>query len=107
MGANNWDTTNKYDEAQISEALNYEASETTLEVTTTPIEAKVGASRVEDRKAIVLMALDNGVTFGFSSGTQAFKLFKNQLIILPVGAGLGLWLKSDAGTKSVVIAEAV
>jgi len=99
--------TNKYDEAQIAEIINYNIIQTTLDVGTSTVEAKVGSSKLEGRKVIILQSESNNVKFGFTSGSEIFPIFKNQLIILPIGDNISLFLKSTSGTISVNIAEGV
>lgn len=104
---NDSNTSNNYDEAQIAEVINYNSAQTTLNVTTTAQEVKVGASRLADRKAIFLLPLDANIKWGFTSGSQPFLLFKRQFIILPIGDNVAVWTSTITGTGSLVVGEAV
>ena len=92
-------------ETLTADILNNGGTNTTLNVTTTATELKVGASRLADRKYIVFQALDNGITCGFTNGTQSFSAFKNQFFFMPVGENTEIWFKADTGTKQVAIGE--
>jgi len=70
-----------------------------------PEELKVGISVKENRKYVIFMALDTGLTFGFTSLSQSIPIFKNQLIMFPAGVNTEIWFASSAGTKQVAIGE--
>jgi hypothetical protein len=91
-----------------NDSLNTIALDTIITVTAVgvPVELKVGGSVAAERKYIVMEALDTGVKWGFSSGTQSFDLFKSQLIMLPLGPGKSIWFDIISGTnKQVAIGE--
>ena len=81
---------------------------TNLAVTTTAVEAKVGASPLTDRKLLVVTNLGpQTVYYGTASVTAAAgqPLFKNQTLSLPCTAGLSLFLRAANGTQDIRVAE--
>lgn len=62
---------------------------------TTAIEGKVGASRLANRKYVIMEALVNNVKWGFDTNCK-FDLFKSQLIILPIG-NIPIYFKLSSG----------
>ena len=56
-----------------------------------------------------LTAMPNGtvvqVKTAFSNTTQSFDLFKNQLIMVPVGPNTQIWFKVTSSTGSVAFGE--
>jgi len=72
----------------------------TISVTTTPIELKVGASALLDRKLAHIQSQANGLYFGYDNTVSASNgtlLFKSQILFVPVGGGVSLWLVSTTG----------
>jgi len=76
-----------------------------IDLTTTPIEGKVGATTKTERKYVIMEALDTNVVWGFSNTTQSFDLFKNQLIMVPVGPNTEVWFKMKSSTGQVAFGE--
>ncbi len=76
-----------------------------IALTTTPKEGKVGGSPKINRKDIVMQAIDKNIVWGFSETTQNFKLFKDQLMIVPVGEKTEIWFKMTTGTGDVAFGE--
>lgn len=89
---------------QTADILDNGGLDTIINVTSTPVELKVGGSRLANRKYVIMEALDTGIKWGFTSSTQSFDLFKSQLIMVPVGENTEVWF-STSGTKQVAIAE--
>lgn len=79
--------------------------DTTINLTTSPIEGKVGATRKLERKYVIMEALTTGVKWGFSNTTQNFDLFKSQLIMVPIGENTQIWFKMSSGTGQVAFGE--
>ena len=79
-----------------------------LTVGSTPVELKAGASVHPNRKYITMLAKDNEIYWGYDntvtvvSGTR---IFKNQLLILPIGAGTSVWLVANIAGRNVSIGE--
>jgi hypothetical protein len=79
-----------------------------LSVTTTPVELKVGASPVSERKVISFQPTDGVVYYGYDSSvssTTGTKIFSNQLIIIEASEQLAVYLVSETGTVNVRITE--
>ena len=79
-----------------------------LSVGTTAIELKVGATALLDRKFVTVQPKGTGMFFGYSNAVTTAtgtELFKNQTLIIPVGAGISVWLIATAGTIDVRIGE--
>jgi len=75
-----------------------------LNLTTTAVIGKVGANNLAQRKYIIIEAIDKNIKWGFDS-TCPFDAFKNQLIMLPIGDNINIYLKMSSGTGSINIAE--
>jgi hypothetical protein len=69
------------------------------------VELKVGVGVLTNRKYVQIQAKDNGIKWGFSSGTQNFDAFKAQFFILPFGPGTSVFLK-NTGTVNAQVAIA-
>lgn len=93
-------------EVLASDTANSGGLDAVLNLTTTPQEGKVSTSVKSDRKYIVMQALDKNVKWGFSNTTQSFDLFKNQIIIVPLGPNTSVWFKMSSGTGDVAFGEA-
>jgi hypothetical protein len=79
-----------------------------LSVTTTPVEVKVGGSRVSDRTAITIQPTDGDIYIGYDNAVTNLTgsiIFKNQLFILECGPLFEVWIRSNTGTVNVRIAE--
>lgn len=74
-------------------------------LTTTPVQLKVGASALANRKYMVIEALSTNVVWGFSNTTQSFDIFKSQLIMIPVGPNTQVWAKMSTGTGNIAVGE--
>jgi len=93
-------------ELKIADTHNNGGLDAVLNITSgTPLELKVGASRLANRKYVIFEALDAGVKWGFSNSTQSFDVFKSQLLMVPIGENTEIWFDCDNGNKSVAIAE--
>ena len=92
-------------ELATADVLNNGGEDKILTVTTSPIELKVGASRKVNRKYVIIEALDSNVKMGFSSTTQSIPIFKDQIIMMPIGENTQVWLKADSGSRNVAIGE--
>jgi len=95
-------------EIPVGDSANNGGVNKALTVGTSAVELKVGASVLPLRKYVTFQPLDNGVYFGYSSGVtiaNGTKLFKNQLILAPIGAGTTIFFIADAAGKDVRIGE--
>jgi len=77
---------------------------TTLNLTTSPVEGKVGGSALVGRKYIEMQALTTGVKWGYTTACL-FDLFKNQFFSLPAGENCTVYFKASTGTADVAIGE--
>lgn len=88
-----------------SDILNTSAVQTTLTLTTTAVEARVGLSNLTGRKVLMIQAQTSNVVWGFSSGSQPFTLASGASLYLSLGESITLYLKKTSGSGPVVIAE--
>jgi len=79
--------------------------DTVINLTTTPSEGKVDVARKTLRKYVLMQALDTNIVWGFTNTTQSFDLFKNQLIMVPVGENTEIWFKMKSGTGDIAFGE--
>lgn len=90
------------DEGYSNDSCRSSVIDTTIVLTTTAVELKVGASALADRKYLMMQARDNNIRWGFNTSCN-FDLFKNEKIIIPVG--VAVYGKTTSGTGTIVIAE--
>lgn len=94
-------------EVKTSDACDTAGSDILLTLdSTTPVEGKVGGSRLTNRKYVIMEALVNNVKWGFDTNCR-FNLFKSQLIIMPIG-NLPIYFKLSSGgstPSAVALAE--
>jgi hypothetical protein len=86
---------------QVADRPNTAAAYGALNVTTTPIELKVGASVLSYRTLVHIQPKGNGVYWGYDSAvgsTTGNQVFRNQLIFVPLGPGISIWLVSTRGS---------
>lgn len=76
-----------------------------LNLTTTPVEGKVGASTMANRKYIEMQGLSTNIKWGYSLASQPFDLFKSQFFSLPCGTNCKVYFKMETGTGQVAIGE--
>jgi len=79
-----------------------------LVVGTTPVELKVGANPLENRKFLILQPKDNKIFFGYNnsvSPSDGIEIFKDQILILKIGAGITVWAVSLSGGRPLRIQE--
>lgn len=107
-GTDNTAIGNVGDQAKVADICNTAGSYKTLTVGTTAVLAIVGGSVLANRKYLSVQPKANGVFYGFdnsvttSSGTE---LFKDQLIFLPVGAAVTVYLIAGTAGNDVRIGE--
>lgn len=90
-------------------ALNGPAVHGQLLVTTTPVEVKIGGSRLEERVSISIQPLDGDLYYGYSpsvSSTDGTKIFTSQLFIIEASDTLPVYIVSESGTVDTRITEA-
>lgn len=91
------------DELQVND-VPQQGTSAILNLTTAPVELKVGASPLANRKYIEMQALEKNVKWGYTTNCE-FNLFKNQFFALPCGENCTIYLKASTGTSSVSIGE--
>lgn len=80
----------------------------TLSVGTTAVEVKVGGSALSQRKNVTIQPKDNGIYWGYDSSvttSTGMELFKDQVLSLPVGPDISVYLIGDGAGKSARIGE--
>jgi hypothetical protein len=78
-----------------------------VNVTTTEVEAKVGASRLANREAITITNRGNTTIYYGPTGvtsTTGDALYKDQTVALPLG-GLGIFLITASGSSTAIVQE--
>ena len=81
---------------------------TTVSVSTTATELKVGGSALQDRKVLLIQAKGNSIFIGTDSSVTSangIELFKNQLVPLEVGDAITVFAIASSGTIDVRIWE--
>lgn len=88
------------------DTVNTVAVSSTIILTTTPQELKVGGSRLANRKYIWMQALDSNIKWGFGPLTTActFDVFKNQLFSFPIG-NVPIYAYTTVGTANIAFGE--
>jgi len=74
----------------------------------TPVELKVGPAPLANRKYITMQPKDKKIYWGYDNtvtATSGTQVFKNQLIMLPIGGNVSVWLIADGPDKKVSIGE--
>lgn len=89
---------------QTADVPNQQGVNTTLNLTTTAQEAKVGVSTLTDRKFVEIYTTVNNVKWGYDT-TCPFDLLKNQFASIPAGTNNKVYLKMSTGTGTCVVAE--
>lgn len=91
-------------ELAVSDIPNQTGLNATLNLTTTAVEGKVGASTLVNRKYVEMLAITTNVKWGYDS-TCPFDLYKAQFFSLPMGENCKVYFKASTGTAQVVIGE--
>jgi hypothetical protein len=79
-----------------------------INVSTTAVELKVGATPSAERKVIIVQSLGNRIYIGFDSGvttSNGIELSKRQTLFLEVSENANIWAIASSGTIDVRIAE--
>lgn len=89
--------------------LNGPGDQASLSVSTSPIEIKVGASRLEQRTIVTVQPLNGDIYIGYNSLTltssTGTKVFKGQVYVLEATDSLPVYAVSESGTIDVRITE--
>lgn len=96
-------------EMRSSDTVNHGGVNGAITVGVSAVEAKVGASKLTNRKLLTIFHNgSNNLYWGYSNavttanGTQ---IFKNTMLVLPVGDGTSIWLISNIAGQDVRITE--
>lgn len=95
-------------EIKSADILNVSVAQAVLVVnqSAAPVEVKAGASRLVNRKSVLIQAQGTNVVYGFSAASQPFLLTNGATITLSVGDGVGVWIhRTTNGNVNVAIAE--
>lgn len=90
------------------EIVNSAAVYTELNVGTTAVEVRVGGANLKGRQLVHMLPKDNEVYWGYDNTvtiTTGTRVFKNQLVTIPIGDELSIWLIANGPDKKVNIAE--
>lgn len=71
-----------------------------------PVELRVGASPLANRKSILIQAQGTNLVYGFSAGTQPFTIANGTTITLAVGPNIPVYVDRVSGAGSVTVAFA-
>jgi hypothetical protein len=93
---------------QITDSFQNDAQGVEVTITSTPIEAKGGPVRLNTRKGIFIMCMNENNYFGFSSSvtsSSGIPLFRNQLMYLPAAVDMPVYLVRENGTGTARVWE--
>lgn len=97
------------DQGMVADIINAGGNQGTLTVGTTAVEAKVGASRLEDRKALTVFNDSNTTIYwGYTSSvttSTGTPIFKNQMFVWSVGDGQPIYLIADSSGNNIRVTE--
>ena len=81
----------------------------TISVSTSAVEVKVGGTALANRKVLTILPEDGGpVYFGFSNAVTSSSgtpIYKRQLLTMRVSDDVAVWLIAESGTIDVRITE--
>lgn len=95
-------------EIKSADILNISVLQSVLVVNSnnSPVEVKVGASPLLNRKSVLIQAQGTNVVYGFSALSQPFTLSNGATITLAIGEGVRVWVdRTSNGNVNVPIAE--
>jgi hypothetical protein len=84
------------------------SDQTSIVVTTSEVEAKVGASAFPERKIVTIQPLDGRVRVLFKTGlaaTSGFLVFKNQIASFEASDTQPVYLRTESGSTTVIVSE--
>lgn len=90
----------------VVDRLNGGGVSATIAVTTTPVEAKVGASALVERKSLAIQPLDGKLFWGYSNVSQPFELARLQPASWNAGPATAIWIAAQSGTVQTAVGEA-
>lgn len=89
----------------VRDILNTSVVQTSLTITTSAVECKVGGTTLANRKLLMIQVNAAGYSYGFSSGSQPFSLPNGSTLSLSLGPNISVWVIKSSGSSSVAIAE--
>lgn len=97
------------DQVASADILNYNGVNGSLTVGVTAVEAKVGTTRLENRKLLIIHNTSNSTIYwGFSASvttSTGLPIFKNQVLTLNIGDSLPIYLIAATSGNNVILAE--
>ena len=87
------------------DVLLYGGVDAVINLTTAAVELKVGGSALVNRKYVILEGQAANIKWGFSNTTQSFDIFKNQILMIPLGPNTAIWAKMSTGTGTIAFGE--
>lgn len=90
----------------VTDSINVAVSTGSISVSTTSIEAKVGASRLIGRRALLILPTNGNVYWGSTSSvtiSTGIPIFKNQSYPLNVTDNIPIWLIASATTDVRIV----
>lgn len=98
------------DQSAVADVVNTAGLQGSLNVTTVAVEAKVGASRLTNRKLLTVNNEGNQLVYwGYTSAVTSAtgtKIFKDQSVEWDIGDGLSVWLVTASGSATCKVTEA-
>jgi len=88
--------------------LNGPAVYSNLNVSTTAVELKVGASSMEDRSIVTVQPINGDIYFGYDSSVTTLtgtKIFSGQFFPFEAKESLKIWVIAESGTVDCRITE--
>lgn len=82
--------------------------QTSVAVSTTTVQAKVGASPLSERKVVTIQPIDGVIYIGFVtpvSTSMGFYVAKRQIISLEASESQSIYMIAASGTVNVIVAE--
>lgn len=76
-----------------------------ITATTTPAEVKVGASAYSERKVVTIQPVNGTVRVTFESGKPGFYLFQGGFYSYEASQSQPIYIYTDTGSVTVIIAE--
>ena len=93
---------------EFSDVLNDGYVTNSVNVTTSPVEAKAGGSRLSGRECVTIENTGNKTLYYGPTGVTASTgapLFKGQFVSLPIGENIGVFLICGIGDSTTAIVQ--
>jgi hypothetical protein len=99
---------NQKGEAHVTDLCNTTGLFINIAVGLVAVELKVGATALAGRKLVFIQPKDNGIfmaTSNLVTTANGIELFKDQLLLFPVGESIALWAIGNVAGKNVRFQE--